>query len=313
MLPLEATRRLGLGLEDVSPALSLGLSLGPDGEILDLDPTPSWVRVTRLTYAEAQSRLAEEPFCSLYKLAQRYQARRHRNGAILIDLPEVKIQVQEGQVSIYPLPTLRSRDLVTEAMLMAGEAVARYGLERGIPLPFSTQDPPAPGAPQQPEDLAGMYALRRALQRSQLKSMPTPHAGLGMDVYTQATSPLRRYLDLVTHQQLRAFLAGEQLLEPHEILERIGAAEAVMGDVRRAERLARRHWTLVYLMQHPDWRGHGVLVDRIGSRGILLIPDLDLEPRVHVPEDLPLNSLLLLAPTGVDLPELKAHFRIVSA
>jgi exoribonuclease-2 len=134
-----------------------------------------------------------------------------------------------------------------------------------------------------------------------------------MDVYTQATSPLRRYMDLVAHQQLRAFLAGEQLLNTQGILERIGAAEAVMGDVRRAERLARRHWTLVYLMQHPDWRGRGVLVDRMGSRGIILIPELDLEPRVHVPEDLPLNSVLRLALTGVDLPELEAHFRIVSA
>jgi exoribonuclease-2 len=308
MLPPQATQMLGLGLNEVSPALSFGLDLDHEGEVVSVEVVPSWARVTRLTYAEADGRLEEEPFQSLYRLTRIHQARRRENGAIMIELPEVKIWVQEGEVHIRPLPPLKSRALVTEAMLIAGQAVARLALERDIPLPFSTQDPPE--MLDRPQDLAGMYALRRSLKRSQMSSVPMPHAGLGLPVYSQATSPLRRYLDLLVHQQLRAYVRGEGLLGTQEVLERVGAAEAVRGDVRRAERLARQHWTLVYLLAHPDWRGEGVLVEKRGSRGTVLIPELDLEPQVHLRRDLALNSEVTLALRGVNLVELEAHFKI---
>jgi exoribonuclease-2 len=310
MLPQEATRRLGLGLTEVSPALSFGLDLDAAGEVTGLEVIPSWVRVTRLTYVEVEKRLGEEPFQSLYRVSRANAARRRKNGAIFIELPEVRIVVQDGTVDIRPLPALKSRDLVTEAMLMTGEAVARLAVAQDIPFPFSTQESPSPEPLEMPTSLAGMYALRRTLRRSQMTSAPTPHAGLGLDVYAQVTSPLRRYLDLVAHQQLRAHLRGGELLGSQELLERVGAADAVTGSVRQTEWLSRQHWTLVYLLDHPDWSGEGVLVDRYGSRGTVLIPELDLEPRIALREDLPLDSTVHLVVTGVDLPELEAYFRI---
>jgi exoribonuclease-2 len=81
--------------------------------------------------------------------------------------------------------------------------------------------------------------------------------------------------------------------------------------VRHAERLARRHWTLVYLMQHRGWQGDGILVDKRGRRGTVLIPELDLEPRVQLRRDLDLNSRVALALRGVDLAALEAHFQVV--
>jgi len=38
--------------------------------------------------------------------------------------------------------------------------------------------------------------------------MPARHAGLGLNIYTQATSPIRRYSDLPTFQ-LKAHLRGQ--------------------------------------------------------------------------------------------------------
>jgi exoribonuclease-2 len=308
MLPVQAIERLGLGLAEMSPALSFGLDLNADGEIRDVEVARSWVRVTRLTYDEADSLLDEEPLRSLHRLAHMNEARRMGQGAIALDLPDVKVEVDEGEVTVRPLPRLRSRDLVTEAMLLAGEAVARFALEHDIPIAFTTQDPPL--SDERPEDLAGMYALRRAFRPSQPGTTPGRHAGLGLESYVQATSPLRRYLDLVAHQQLRAYLRGEELLDAHEILERVGATAAVTGSVRQAERLARRHWTLVYLMQHTDWRGEGILVEMRGSRGTVLIPHLDLDAKVHLGQDMPLNSPVPLALSGVNLAELMAHFRV---
>jgi exoribonuclease-2 len=309
MLPWEAIERLGLGLTGTSPALSFGLDLDAAGEMAGVEIVPSWVRVTRLTYEQAEACLEEEPLAGLLHLARRHQARREARGAVSIEMPEVKIWVDGDQVFIRPLPPLSSRELVTEAMLMAGEAVAQFAIQRELPLPFTSQDPPE--MEERPTDLAGMYALRRTLKPSQPGGVPGPHAGLGLEVYVQATSPLRRYLDLVVHQQLRAHLRGEELLGAQEVLERIGATAAVAGSVRHAERLARRHWTLVYLMQHPGWRGEGVLVDKRRRRATVLIPDLDLEPRLHLRQDLPLNSTLSLELRGVDLAALEAHFRVV--
>ncbi len=121
---------------------------------------------------------------------------------------------------------------------------------------------------------------------------------------------MRRYADLVVHQQLRAYLSGETLLNAQEVLARIGAAEAVSSSVRQAERLSRQHWTLVYLQAHPDWQGEGVLVERRGRRGLLLIPDLDLEVWLHVPNNLALNSTVTLTLRDVNLPMLEAYFQI---
>ncbi len=310
MLPPETTDRLALGLQDVSPALSFGFQLSQTGQPEQVEVVPSWVRVTRLTYEEAETRLDDEPLASLLRLARRFYERRLQNGAIEIDLPEVKVKVKEGRVVIRPILNLQSRLLVRESMLMVGEAMARFSLAHDIPLPFSAQEVSEPGEPL-PEGMAGMFALRRTMKRSQLTGVPAPHAGLGLGMYVQATSPLRRYLDLVVHQQLRAYLTGQALLDDAAILERVGAAESVTGSVRQAERLSNKHWTLVYLMQNPDWTGPGVLIEVRGSRGTFLLPDLDLLTWIHLKKELPLSSEVTLQFRSVDLPGQEAHFRIV--
>lgn len=308
MLPSAATQILGLGLAEISPALSFGLDLNTAGEVVGVEIVPSWIRVRRLTYEEVETRLTEAPFQGLYQLAQTSLARRQANGAIAIDLPEVSVRVKEGQVYVRPLLPLKSRDLVREAMLMCGEALAHFAQQAGIPFAFTTQAPPE--AYETLPGLAGMFALRRAMKPSQRQSEPDSHAGLGLLLYTQATSPLRRYADLVVHQQLRAHLNGETLLNVQEVLAQIGAAEAVSSSVRQVERLSRQHWTLVYLQAHPDWQGDGVLVERRGRRGLLLIPELDLEVWLHVPNNLALNSTVALTLRDVNLPMLEAYFQI---
>jgi exoribonuclease-2 len=267
------------------------------------------VRVQRLSYEAVEERLGEEPFCHFHRIAQRHQARRRANGAITLDLPEVKLRVSEDRVLIEPLPRLRSRLLVTEAMVMAGEAAARFALEHDLPFPFATQEM-AETPDREPVGLAAMYALRRSLRPRQYRGQPGPHGGLGLEVYTQVTSPLRRYLDLVAHQQLRAFLRGGERLDAQALVTRVGAAETAAAGVRRAERLSRLHWTLVYLQRHPGWRGEGVLVEKRLPRGTVLIPDLALEARVKVAEDVAPDSVVPLRLTGIELPEREAYFKV---
>ncbi len=309
MLPDAARERLGLGLHPVSPALSFGLRLDEHAQIRDVLIRPTWVRVRRLTYEEAEALLDREPdLARMWELARRYAARRLRQGARLVSLPEVKVRVQlpDGPIQIKPLLPLRSRDLVREAMLMAGEAVAQYARQHNLPLPYTTQPPPRE-VDDVPAGLAGMYALRRTFHRSEYKSVPAPHGGLGLEAYVQATSPLRRYLDLVVHQQLRAHLAGQATLDARAVLERVGMAEAVREHVRLAERRSRRHWILVYLLENPDWQGEGIVVDQQPPWVTVIIPDLGLIERVHARGDVPLNSHVLVRVRNVSLPDLRVH------
>jgi exoribonuclease-2 len=94
-------------------------------------------------------------------------------------------------------------------------------------------------------------------------------------------------------------------------MERVGAAGAISGSVRWAERRSNEHWTLVYLLQNPDWQGEGFIVDKRGRRDVVLIPGLDLQTNMYQKRDLPLDSQVQLAFQEGNLPLLEAHFREV--
>jgi exoribonuclease II len=308
MLPPAITERLGLGLQEISPALSLGFTCDLAGELGDLHIQRTWVRVERLSYEVAEGRLDAPPLAAIEALVERFRRRRQANDAAGIELPEVSLRVRDGEVVIRPLPRLRSRAMVMDAMLMAGEAVAVFCRDQGIPIPYVTQ--PAPDKVEQPTDLAAMYAYRRRFKPSRLVGEPGPHFGLGLPIYTRVTSPLRRYSDLLVHQQLLAWLRGEPLIDAQSVAARVGEAETAAAAVRRSERLSNQHWKLVWLRAHPEWWGDAVVVDRDERKYVLLIPDLALEIRARLQGDPALNSSLRVSPREVDLPALDCRFRI---
>lgn len=306
MLPAELTDRLALGLQPVSPALSFAFDPRENGEYELTEMTPSLVRVTRTTYEAAETQLDESPYRELQTIAEANLARRLARGAIEIVLPEVKIRASpDSTVVIRPLPRLRSREVVREAMLMTGEAVGRLGMAHDLPLAYTVQDSPLETEPPltlENGSPSTMWAQRRLMQRSRPSSAPGRHAGLGLDVYVQVTSPLRRYLDLLAHQQLRAHLRGEMPLDVAAVTLRIGTADALAGAVRTAERLSNQHWTLVYLLQHPDWEGDGIVVEHKPGRDVILIPELAWEGELYRRSPLPLDSVVRLTVDSIDLP-----------
>ncbi|HYN78759.1 MAG TPA: RNB domain-containing ribonuclease, partial [Lamprocystis sp. (in: g-proteobacteria)] len=309
MLPPAVTERLGLGLQPVSPALSFALRCDERGELTQVEVHRTWIRAQRLSYDEADGRLSEAPFAAMAALTERFRARRVALGSIALDLPEVTVRVADGRVMIRPLPRLASRALVMEAMLMAGEGAARFCLERDIPISYATQSAPDGGA--QPLDLAAMYARRRTFKPTRLVGAPGPHAGLGLPQYTRATSPLRRYSDLLVHQQIRAWLSGQALLTAEQVTARNGEAETAALLVRRAERLSNLHWKLVFLKDHPDWQGEAIIVGKEERKGVALIPALALETRLRLREEPALNQTLTVAVREVDIPDQSVSFRVL--
>ncbi len=309
MLPHALTTALALGMTDCSPALSISFCLDEAMTPTDIKITPSTICVTRCPYSEANEQLDSGILSELHAVSQAYRVRRFQAGAAQLDLPEVKVRVKEQQVEITPLPSLDSREMVTDFMLMAGEAVALFCQQNGIAIPYATQV--APSQPLTRQSLSGMFAFRRHFKPSRLQVSPEPHASLGLDAYCRATSPLRRYSDLLVHQQLRSFLRDGTTLDEAVVSKKINIANAAALSVRKTERQSNAHWKLVYLKQNPKWQGEAVLVDQQGDRVTLLIPELAMESKMRLQNAPELDSILELRVRDVDLIDGRSYFQLL--
>jgi exoribonuclease-2 len=315
---------LGLREDGVSPALSFKILLNADLTIAETAVVPSLVKVTRLSY-EAADRAAASggDLARLFALAERNTERRLNGGAVLIDFPEVHISVSiaeeggggegENLVSVEPVGTYRSAAMVRECMVLAGEGAARWALRNQTPFPFIAQeagDLPSGRLP----GLAGAWQMRRCMRPRTISTKPAVHWGLGLDQYTQVTSPLRRYTDLLCHQQIRAFLKGGGgggrggLLSEDEVLLRVSAAEAAALAASRAERASRAHWLAVYLSGKKGSSWEGVVLDLKGNRGVVFIPALGLETQVSIRGNLEPNDPVALVLKSANISEGTAVF-----
>lgn len=282
MLPSWMTDVFGLGLQETSPALSFALRIEPESGEAELEKIClSTVKVERHTYDTA----AGLPLDDVRELLERFRQKRAENGALFIDLPEAKVQVDEaGSVSIRRIGLTPERELVANAMLAAGSAVAKWAVANNIPMPFVTQDPPDPSLMPPPDadldSIPRMYAMRKACQTGITSTSPGCHAGLGLEPYVRVTSPLRRYCDLLAHQQIRRFLAGDELLESSEMEDALASSEASSGVLRRVERLCNEYWTLVWLLQQQEqgeWHTEAIPVYHPDDRWFFLLPELAYE------------------------------------
>lgn len=308
MLPAPVTPILGMGLQEVSPALSFGFGLGEEG-VTDVEITPSWVKVTRTTYADVDTRLDEPDFGAMLELTERFQAQRQARDAANIDLPEVILKVENGEVLIRPMEKLRARQMVTDAMLMAGEAAARFAQSNNVAIPYAVQ--PVPDEIQNPQTMSEAFAYRRFFKPSQTTLSPGRHFGLGLEMYSRTTSPLRRYQDLLTHQQLRAHVMGYPVLSAEALSERVQVSNERSLVIRRSERQANQHWKLVYLRDNPGWEGEAVVVELAERKMTLMIPELAMETRVRLDSSCELDQVVNLKLREVDLPSQHAVFSVL--
>ena len=308
MLSEDCLEDYALGLSEKSRALSFRILLDEKNAVSDCQVFKTWVNVKRLTYEEADEQKDSAALAPLYEIARKNIERRNKAGAVQIELPEVHITVDsEKKVSIDTPPHPMSAIVVREMMLLAGEGAAWYAFKNKIPFPFVSQESPDIPA-KLPEGLAGQFALRKCMHRRSVGVTPAPHAGLGLTMYSQVTSPLRRYSDLIAHQQLRAFLDGREVLDKDTMLERVSAGDAAMSASVKAERKSNLHWTLVYLLQNPEWEGEAVCVDVMGKQAKFLIPSLAQETTLIPPHAVNLNDVIKVKAGKIDIPNLTVTF-----
>ncbi len=301
-----------LGLASESFALSFRVTFTDSGAIDEVSIHRTVVRVTRLTYAEASSRRDEPGLAGLFKIAERNVERRKAADAVFIELPETHVSVGpggDGPLTVFfeRVADENAADMVREMMLIAGEAAARFAFKNGIPFQYVSQE--RPEIPKDlPPGLAGEYRKRRSMRSRKVGTIPSDHAGLGLGMYSQVTSPLRRYGDLVSHQQLRRFLEGKPPMDTDDMLTRIASGDSAARECTFAERESNMHWMLVHLSRHPEWTGDAIVVEIAGSQATILIPEFAQESRITTPAGAELNASIRVRAGNVRIPEQTISF-----
>lgn len=293
MFPSElATGPMSLLQGQVCPAMSFGVTLAANGEIADYTIAASWVKPTyRLTYDDVDEMLelgvtAEPEIAHLADWAEQRKQWRQSQGSISISLPEAVIKVtQDEEVEIELLDDSAARQLVAEMMILTGEVAGRFAIDKEIPLPFRSQPqpelPPEEELLQLPAGPVRYCAIRGCMPRSEMSTTPARHAGLGLEVYTQVTSPIRRYVDLLGHFQIKAHLRGEPCPFSAEQVQEIAySAGSATYEATLVERQTKRYWALEYLRRHGEQRWSAIVLRWLREEdnlGIILLEELGLE------------------------------------
>jgi exoribonuclease-2 len=292
MFPSElATGPMSLVQGKVCTALSFGVILDPTGAVVDYAIAPSLVKPTyRLTYEDVDEILqlgvrAEPELEAIANLATLRQSWRKAQGSISIRMPEPSIKVYDDEITIDVLEDSPARELVAEMMILAGEVAGHYGREHSLPLPFRGQTQPELPDEQEllqlPAGPVRYCAIRRCMPRSEVSITPSRHASLGLDTYTQVTSPIRRYTDLLAHFQIKAHLRGEPLPFSMDVMkDLIYVVSSTAYEATLVERQTNRYWGLEFLRRHPDQIWQALMLRWLREHenlGLILLEDLGLE------------------------------------
>ena len=312
MLSEDSLPIFALGLSEKSPALSFKMTINQSGEVTETEIFPSTVRVSRLTYEEAD-KLIKNPssaegaaLCALNDLAMLLLKRRTANGAVNIELPDVHISVKNGIVSIQSFEKNISSVIVRECMIAAGNGAGTWASEKGLPLPYLSQEAELPSNVL--PGYAGSMQLRKSMRPRVISTKPGRHQGMGLEIYTQVTSPLRRYTDLLAHIQIRAYLKSGKPLSADEISARFGYSEAAAAACVHAERAADIHWKMVYLSDKKDSVWDAAAIEKKGNRWLVIIPALALETQTALNKDTAPNEEIKLVLKSVNIPRGEAIF-----
>jgi len=200
-------------------------------------------RNRRMTQPQELTKEQKDDLDILYGLGSRMQGHRLGKGATPIFRPRAMASVHferatkkdSGSFLASDDPAIQVRyskpsatGLVENAMKLANEVAARWCYERGIPIPYRTQPHalrnaaavhqfaqnvinPALVSGRTPDERVWRQ-MRSLLGIDDISTTPGPHFTLGSDMYTKATSPLRRFGDLIVHWQIEAALLEEKRL-----------------------------------------------------------------------------------------------------
>ncbi len=296
MLPAGLAEELcSLKAGEIRPAISTLVTLGPSLDIVDYEILPSRIKVKhQLTYYDVNQSADQDPDIMLLRdIAEKFHNQRLDAGAVQINVPEINVWLADDRTITVNRINRESpgRMLVSEIMIMANWLMARYLADNSMPAVFRSQ--PAPRERLYKGDggtLFQNWMQRRHLSRFVLDSKAEKHSGLGLNAYVTATSPIRKYFDLITQRQIRAVIGLERPYSEEEIDKTIQLLELPMSNVSRIQFGRHRYWLLKYLEQHIGRKEEAIVLQKRRNNYQILLSAYMTEC------DLPISSGFVLKP-----------------
>ena len=267
---------------ELRPAISLLIHLSKTLEILDYEIIPSLIRVQRqLTYYDVNTVAdTSREIASLCDIATKFRQKRLSDGAVQISLPDINVWIGDsGEISVNRINRESpGRMMVAEIMIMANWLMAKFLSGHGVSAVFRSQPGPRDRLYKGCEgSLFQNYMQRRLLSRFMLLNQAERHSGLGLDAYVTATSPIRKYYDLVTQRQIRSVFGQEAPYSAQEIDQIIHRLQEPMLKVSRMQFQRNRYWILKYLESRTGQKEEAIVVGRKRNAYQILMTEYMLE------------------------------------
>jgi len=294
MFPKDIIGKLSLS-ENRQRALTLVIEFDEDLNVKSYKFVRSWVKLSdRFNYQKFERILNIDPFKKLLKIARRLQVKRMENGGVHYVLPAKKIEIKDGEIS-YKLVhmTTKAYTVITELMILYNYLAAKTLANARFPAIYRTQVQDEPVELDEADPLY-RYRIMTSFKPTFLSPDPYPHNILGLEVYGQFTSPLRRYVDLVNQRQLHSLLDGREPEYSREELEEL--IQEIIQNERRRRALQKDRldfWTYEYIRRKLLGRVVRGVVAQTGEKySVIFFPDFLISEKVYykgLPVGTPVN------------------------
>ncbi len=293
------------------PALSFFFDLNSSLSLYHLAIVPSVVNTSyRFTPDQVDDFISsgEHPvgdiLGKLYTVAEHLRGKRVDNGGVLLKRPDIKIKVdafKEIHIEGCPFDS-KSGIMMEELSILANSCVANFCAENHIPVIYRMQDPVALEFEESSNLLVRRYRMLRGAAPWKFSVEPGRHHMLGVDMYCQVTSPLRRYTDLVSLRQIANYLNSGGLLYGKEELRKLTyLAEEWLSKGGKLEQGRKRYWLLKYLSGFKGRDFEAAVLDRFGQDVLVELADYPLRFVFRPRHRVKLGDTVQLTLQGIDV------------